>query len=68
MHAALDKAVLEAYGFDEKKDILSQLLALNLSVAEKENKKEKVQPPGLPDFVKIKEEYVSEDCVRFEWE
>ncbi len=58
---------MEAYGFDDKKDILSQLLALNLVVADKENKKEKVQPPGLPEFVKNKEEYVSEDCVRFEW-
>lgn len=35
---------------------------------DKENKKEKVQPPGLPEFVKNKDIYVSEDCVRFEWE
>ena len=68
LHTALDKAVMEAYGFDDKKDILAQLLALNLSVADKENKKEKVQPPGLPDFVKNKAEYVSDDCVKFEWE
>lgn len=67
LHVALDKAVMAAYGFDDTKDILSQLLALNLSVADKENKKEKVQPPGLPGFVKNKELYVSEDCVRFEW-
>lgn len=68
LHAALDKAVLEAYGFSDKEDILAQLLALNLSVAEKEKKGEKVQAPGLPEFVKDKESYVSEDCVRFEWE
>ena len=68
LHTALDKAVLEAYGFDDKKDILSQLLALNLLVADKENRKEKVQPPGLPDWVKNKNDYISDDCVKFEWE
>jgi SAM-dependent methyltransferase len=68
LHAALDKAVLEAYGFTDKEDILSQLLVLNLSVAEKEKADKKVQPPGLPEFVKNKESYVSEECVRFEWE
>jgi type I restriction-modification system DNA methylase subunit len=67
LHEALDKAVLEAYGFNVAEDILTQLLALNLSVAEKEKKGDKVQAPGLPDFVKNKESYVSEECVRFEW-
>jgi hypothetical protein len=32
-HAALDTAVLAAYGFSAKKDLLAQLLELNLSVA-----------------------------------
>lgn len=68
LHTSLDKAVMEAYGFTDKEDILSQLLALNLEVAEKETRKEKVQPPGLPDFIKDKNEYVSDDCVRFEWD
>ena len=73
LHEALDKAVMEAYGFSDKEDILSQLLALNLSVAEKEKKGDPstgsgVQAPGLPDFVKDKESYVSADCVRFQWE
>ena len=62
----LDNAVMEAYGFDEKKDLLSQLLELNLQVAEKEKRQEKVQAPGLPDWVKNKEKFVSDDCVRFE--
>ena len=68
LHAALDKAVMEAYGFTDKEDLLKQLLELNLLVADKENRKEKVQPPGLPDFVQHKEEYVSDDYVRFEWD
>ena len=68
LHTNLDKAVMEAYGFNEKKDLLAQLLALNLQVAQNEKEGKPVQPPGLPAFVKNKEEYVSEDCVRFEWE
>jgi SAM-dependent methyltransferase len=35
-HAALDAAVLAAYGFDAKKDLLSQLLDLNRAVATRE--------------------------------
>ena len=47
---------MEAYGFTDKEDILKQLLQLNLQVSDKEGRKEKIQPPGLPDFVKNKEE------------
>jgi hypothetical protein len=68
LHEALDESVMEAYGFSDKEDIFSQLLALNHQVAEKEKKGEKVQAPGLPEWVKNKEEYVSDECVRFEWE
>jgi hypothetical protein len=68
LHLALDQAVMEAYGFNKNENILSQLLELNMLVAEKEEKKEIVQAPGLPDWVKNKEEFVSDDCVRFQWE
>ena len=34
-HAALDTAVLTAYGFNPKRDLLAQLLALNQEVAAK---------------------------------
>lgn len=68
LHAVLDKAVMEAYGFNEQEDVLAQLLALNLLVAENKTVGKPVQPPGLPGFVKNKEEYVSDDCVRFQWE
>jgi SAM-dependent methyltransferase len=67
LHAVLDNAVIAAYNFDHKKDLLSQLLTLNFSIAQKETKNEKIQAPGLPEFVKNKNEYVSDDCVRFEW-
>jgi len=66
LHAELDKAVMQAYGFDEEQDVLSQLLALNLAVAEKEAAEKPVQPPGLPEWVKDKKQFVSGDCVRFE--
>lgn len=66
LHAALDKAVMEAYGFDSTKDVLSQLLELNLLVAAKEEKQEPVQAPGWPEGIKGKEKFITDDCVRFE--
>jgi SAM-dependent methyltransferase len=73
LHTALDKAVAEAYGFDVKETtntnyILQNLLQLNLQVAAKEKAGEAVTAPGLPPYIKNAEEYVSEECVRFEWE
>lgn len=58
---------MKAYSFSNDKDILEQLLELNLSLATKEENREKVHPPGLPDWVEHKKEFESEDCVRFEW-
>lgn len=47
-HAALDKAVLAAYGFTSKKDLLEQILALNKSVAERIYAGAPVVDPGIP--------------------
>jgi hypothetical protein len=47
-HSALDAAVLTAYGFSAKRDLLAQLLALNQQVATKIEKGEPVMPPGVP--------------------
>jgi hypothetical protein len=66
LHITLDKAVMEAYGFDEKRDVLSQLLELNFSVAAKEEKEEQVQAPGWPEHIKGKEKFITDDCVKFE--
>ncbi|SFF48939.1 DNA methyltransferase [Thermoflexibacter ruber] len=60
----LDKIVLETYGFEEDYDLLSQILELNLQVAEKEAKGETVQGAGLPDWIKDEKSFVSEDCVK----
>ena len=63
-HVTLDAAVLTTYGFSAKKDLLAQLLALNLEVAQRIEKGEPVAPPGIPPgFAKI-ETLVSEDCIR----
>ena len=45
-HAALDAAVLSAYAFSPKKDLLQQLLDLNRAVAAAESASEPVTPPG----------------------
>ena len=45
-HAALDRAVLDAYGFDPKGDLLAQLLALNLEVAARESAARRSPPPA----------------------
>jgi hypothetical protein len=63
-HAALDAAVLAAYGFTAKADLLAQLLALNQQVAAKIEKAEPVTAPGIPaDFPKP-EALLTKDCIR----
>ena len=47
-HDALDKAVLAAYGFSASKDLLQQLLDLNLTVAAKIKADKEVNGPGVP--------------------
>jgi len=63
-HAALDTAVLTAYGFSAKKDLLAQLLALNQQVAAKIEKGEPVTAPGVPKHYPDATKLVTEDCIR----
>jgi hypothetical protein len=63
-HAALDAAVLTAYGFSAKKDLLAQLLALNLAVAQRIEKGEPITPPGIPASFPKPETLISDDCIR----
>lgn len=63
-HASLDSAVLDAYGFSPKKDLLAQLLALNLEVAQKIDKDEKVTAPGLPPNYPDPKRLITDDCIR----
>ena len=65
LHTSLDIAVLEAYGFNKKKDVLTQLLELNLEVHLNEQENIRVQAPGLPSFVQSSNEFITEDCIDF---
>jgi hypothetical protein len=63
-HAALDAAVLTAYGFSAKKDLLAQLLALNQQVAAKIERGEPVTAPGVPKNYPDAKQLVTEDCIK----
>ena len=63
-HAALDAAVLAAYGFSAKKDLLAQLLALNLEVATKIEHGEAVTAPGIPKSYADPGKLLTEDCIK----
>jgi hypothetical protein len=65
-HAALDAAVLAAYGFSRKKDLLAQLLALNLDVAARTEAGQPVIAPGVPACYADPERLVTDDCIRAE--
>ena len=57
-------AVLAAYGFSAKKDLLAQLLALNLEVAAKIERGDPVTAPGIPPGYPEPQKLVTEDCLR----
>lgn len=74
LHAALDKAVLAAYGFQPSpqpspaseggsSDVLKQLLDLNFAVAEHIEKGEAVTAPGVPAGYPDQAELVSAGCI-----
>lgn len=61
-HDALDKAVVTAYGFDSKKDLVAQVLALNATVAVRIKAGQPVTGPGVPAVISDKSTVVSSDC------
>lgn len=63
-HPALDPAVLAAYGFDSKKDLLAQLLELNLAVSHREEAREPVTAPGVPPIYGDTSALVTDDRIR----
>ena len=63
-HAALDAAVLDAYGFDPADDLLGQLLALNLALAAKIDRGETVTSPGVPPSYGDATALVTDDCIQ----
>jgi hypothetical protein len=63
-HAALDSAVLDAYGFSPRKDLLTQLLELNLAVAGRIEAGQPVTPPGVPPGYPEPARLMTDDCVK----
>lgn len=63
-HAALDAAVLDAYGFNPKGDLLAQLLDLNLAVAGRIDAHKAVTAPGVPPSYGDATALVTDDCIR----
>jgi hypothetical protein len=60
---ALDAAVLAAYGFSARRDVLQQLLELNRLVAAAIARGSKVTPPGIPPNYAKAAALVSKDCL-----
>ena len=63
-HAALDSAVMSAYGFSAKDDLLAQILALNLEVARRESEGLPVTAPGVPPGHPDPSRLITDDCIR----
>lgn len=63
-HAALNAAVLNAYGFSPKKDLLDQLLQLNLTIAARITSNQPVVSPGVPPNYRDPARLVTDDCIR----
>ena len=61
-HAALDAAVLAAYGFNAKKDLLAQLLAPNLDVTARIERGEPLTAPGVPKNYPEPKQLMTQDC------
>ena len=63
-HAALDAAVLDAYGFDPAADLLQQLLDLNLAVGARLDCGQPVTAPGVPPTYPDPQALVTDDCIQ----
>ena len=63
-HNALDTAVLAAYGFTPKTDLLAQLLALNQTVAAAITDGKPVTAPGIPKTYPTPETLITPDCIQ----
>jgi hypothetical protein len=63
-HAALDAAVLDAYGFDSTADLLQQLLDLNLAVAARLDCGQPATAPGVPSTYGDPTPLITADCIQ----
>lgn len=63
VHAALNEAVLGAYGFSPKRDLLAQILDLNQKVSQRIETLQPVCAPGLPTCYKTPNRLITNDCI-----
>jgi SAM-dependent methyltransferase len=63
-HSLLDAAVLDAYGFSGRKDLLKQLLDLNIAVAAAIKSGEPVIAPGFPLSYGDPSDLITDDCIK----
>ncbi len=64
MKAAHDEKSVPAYGFSAKKDLLAQLLALNLEVAANIGRGSPVTATGVPRNYPDAKNLVTADCIK----
>ncbi len=64
-HNRLNEAVAEAYGIKEGENLLEFLLNINKQISLLDPTDENVNGPGLPQFVKDKSKYISNDCIDY---
>jgi hypothetical protein len=62
-HNELNAAVLDAYGFSAKKDLLSQILILNIEVSRRIEVSESVIGPGIPPNYHSPTNLITDDCI-----
>jgi hypothetical protein len=48
----------------ENEDMLAFLLGLNLELADREEKRQPITPPGLPNTVQNSRDFSSDDCIQ----
>ena len=53
-----------AYGFSARKDLLAQLLKLNLAVAARIDAAQDVVSPGIPESYPDPSRLITDDCIR----
>jgi hypothetical protein len=64
IHLQPGAAVLAAHGFSPKRDLLQQLLDLNLEVAKRIDQHDPVTAPGIPPDFPNHKSLITDDCIR----
>ncbi len=63
-HKELDAAVISAYGFSSKQDLLTQILKLNADVSARMFSGQAVVSPGIPPDYPHPKKLITDDCIK----